>query len=97
MYIVYMKPPLRPAPRLSSPATASLSVATARQRLPALLAAAEAGVESVISRRGRPVAVLGPVTPHTARPRTPLTSLIGSGKSLWGRAGTHVRKARDEW
>lgn len=40
---------------------ASYSVAEAKDRLPSLLNAAEAGEEVVITRRGKPVAVLNPV------------------------------------
>jgi prevent-host-death family protein len=74
----------------SSTGPDSLSVVQAREQLPSLLEAAEAGTETVISRRGRPVAVLGP---HA----TSLDSLIGSGSRLWGEAGEWVARQRAEW
>ena len=85
----------RPARRPPTPS--SVSVARARQLLPELLAAAERGGETQISRRGRPVAVLGPLTLSKPKWRTALASLIGSGRGLWGAAGAHVRGERDEW
>ena len=90
MYI--MRKPAREPPR-----STSVSVARARERLPELLAGAERGAETLISRRGRPVAVLGPLSLSRPPGRTALASLIGSGKGLWGAAGAHVRGERDGW
>ena len=75
----------------------SRSVAQAREDFPSLLEAAETGTETIITRRGRPVAVLGPVSLRRGRERTSLDSLIGSGAGLWGDARSHVREQRDEW
>lgn len=90
MYTVYMNKvyPDSDPPR---------SVAQAREEFPSLLEAAEAGTETIITRRGRPVAVLGPVSLRRGRERTTLDSLIGSGAGLWGDARSHVREQRDEW
>jgi prevent-host-death family protein len=86
MYIMYMSE--------SDP----LSVAQAREQFPSLLEAAEAGVQSVITRRGRPVAVLGPLDQRRPRHKISLDSLIGSGAGLWGKsAGEHVAGLRGEW
>jgi prevent-host-death family protein len=74
-----------------------LSVARARERFPAILEAAEAGCETVISRRGRPVAVLGPLSMRRPSRRTTLDSLRGTGKGLWGEARSHVQDLREEW
>jgi prevent-host-death family protein len=74
------------------------SVAQAREQFPSLLEAAESGVQSVISRRGRPVAVLGPLDLRRPRHKVALDSLIGSGAGLWGKsAGEHVHALRREW
>jgi len=74
-----------------------LSVARARERFPAILEAAEAGIETVISRRGRPVALLGPLSLRRPASRTTLESLRGSGHGLWGDARSHVKGMREEW
>jgi prevent-host-death family protein len=71
----------------------------ARNQLPNLLEAAEAGQSTVITKRGRPVAALVPIHDYLAAvTQEPLTPLAGSGRGLWGRnsAGT-IRKLRDEW
>ena len=74
------------------------SVARAREHFPALLEAAEAGVQTVISRRGRPVAVLGPLSLRRNRSLHSLESLVGSGRGLWGdSAVAHVKTLRQEW
>jgi prevent-host-death family protein len=75
-----------------------LSVAQAREQFPSLLEAAEAGMQSVITRRGRPVAVLGPLDLRRPRHKVSVDSLIGSGVGLWGKsAGEHVASLRGEW
>jgi prevent-host-death family protein len=71
----------------------------ARNRLPELLDAAEKGESTIITRRGRPVAVLAPVAGSGAAIRQqPLTHLQGSGRGLWGKDSTRtIRRLRDEW
>lgn len=71
----------------------------ARNQLPALLEAAENGRSTVITRRGRPVAVLAPFMDNPSLPQQqPLLPLAGSGRGLWGRdsSGT-LDRLRDEW
>ncbi|HZU89410.1 MAG TPA: type II toxin-antitoxin system prevent-host-death family antitoxin [Stellaceae bacterium] len=71
----------------------------ARNRLPELLAAAEKGQSTIITRHGRPVAVLVPVAAHgTAARQQPLLPVAGSGRGLWGKDSARtIRRLRDEW
>jgi prevent-host-death family protein len=71
----------------------------ARNQLPRLLEAAEAGRSTVITKRGRPVAALVPIEDYVAAgPQQPLTPMAGSGRGLWGRSSAQtIRKLRDEW
>jgi prevent-host-death family protein len=71
----------------------------ARNELPDLLDAAEKGQSTIITKHGRPVAVLMPIEAYdTGLRQQPLTPLAGSGRGLWGkhRAQT-LRNLRDEW
>lgn len=72
----------------------------ARNQLPDLLAAAESGHSTVITKHGRPVAALVPIEDFTgggSRQR-PLLPLKGSGSTLWGKDCTRtLRDLRDEW
>lgn len=69
----------------------------ARNQLPHLLDAAEKGESTIISKRGRPVAVLTPIGVYSVR-QEPLTPVAGSGRGLWGENGARaIRKLRDEW
>lgn len=74
-------------------------VEDARKELPALLAEAERGRTTIITRRGRSVAAIVPVDRATAPARQrSLASLAGSGKGLWGKDSTKMlRRLRDEW
>jgi prevent-host-death family protein len=71
----------------------------ARNRLPELLNAAEKGESTIITRRGRPVAALVPITAlGAATAQQPLTPWQGSGRGLWGKDSARtVRLLRDEW
>lgn len=71
----------------------------ARNQLPELLAAAEKGRSTIITRHGRPVAALVPVGAYAAAVRQePLLPVAGSGRGLWGKNSTQtVRKLREEW
>lgn len=74
-------------------------VEDARNQLPALLAEAEKGRSTIITRHGRSIAAIVPVTGAQcgARQRA-LTTLAGSGKGLWGRDSARtLRRLRDEW
>ena len=71
----------------------------ARSQLPELLTAAQQGRQTIITRHGRPVAVLAPVSAsgevHAQRSLLPLA---GSGRGLYGRdSPVTLRRLRDEW
>jgi prevent-host-death family protein len=58
----------------------------ARNRLPEVLDAAEKGHSTIITRRGRPVAILMPISGSGAAiGQPPLTPWQGSGRGLWER------------
>lgn len=71
----------------------------ARNQLPDLLAAAENGRSTVITKHGRPVAAIIPMNDFTGNQRQQsLLSLKGSGRNLWGKDSARtVRELRDEW
>lgn len=71
----------------------------ARARLPELLAAAQRGHRTIITRHGQPVAALVPVDALIERTaQRSLLPLAGSGRGLWGRDSTATqRRLRDEW
>jgi len=71
----------------------------ARNQLPDLLAAAEKGRSTIITRHGRSVAALVPIAAYDAAIRQqPLLPVAGSGRGLWGSNSTRtIRKLRDEW
>ena len=71
----------------------------ARQQLPALLNAAAQGRTTIITKHGRAVAAVVPADSITpAKKQSPITSLAGTGKGLWGKVSSKaVAKLRDEW
>jgi prevent-host-death family protein len=71
----------------------------ARNQLPDLLAAAERGRSTIITRHGRAVAALVPIEAYDPAGRQqPLLPLAGSGRGLWGKSSARtLRKLRDEW
>lgn len=71
----------------------------ARSQLPDLLAAAEKGRSTIITRHGRPVAALVPIDAYgSAIRQQPLLPLAGTGRGLWGKDSTRtVRRLREEW
>ena len=71
----------------------------ARNQLPDLLAAAEKGRSTVITRHGRAIAALIPVGEYRrAAAQEPLTALKGSGRGLWGADSARtLREMREEW
>jgi prevent-host-death family protein len=71
----------------------------ARNRLPELLDAAEEGHSTIITRHGRPVAVLVPITAYgDAIGQQPLIPWRGSGRGLWGKDSSRtIRRLREEW
>jgi len=77
----------------------SKGVEDARSQLPTLLAEAERGRSTIITRHGRPIAAIVPVGRAAGRSRQlSLLGLAGSGKGLWGKdSAKTLRKLRDEW
>ena len=75
------------------------SAEEARDQLSDLLDAAEKGRSTIITRHGRPVAVLKPMAAYGASLRQlPLTPFEDSGRGLWGRDSSRgLRRVRDEW
>jgi prevent-host-death family protein len=71
----------------------------ARNQLPDLLDAAARGRATIITKRGRPVAVLVPFDEYKAAPRqVSIFALEGTGRGLWGKNSTRtIRALRDEW
>lgn len=74
-------------------------VEAARKELPALLAEAEQGRSTIVTRHGRAIAAIVPVERAQLRLRQKsLLGLAGLGKGLWGRNSTKtLRRLRDEW
>jgi prevent-host-death family protein len=74
-------------------------VEDARSQLPTLLAEAERGRSTVITRHGRPIAAIVPVARMAgAQRQLSLLGLAGTGKGLWGKDGAKtLRKLREEW
>jgi prevent-host-death family protein len=71
----------------------------ARNELPTLLEEAQSGRATIITRRGRPVAALVPLSQYrTGHRQESLLNLEGAARGLWGKgsAGT-IKKLRDEW
>jgi prevent-host-death family protein len=71
----------------------------ARNHLPELLESAERGISTIITKRGRAVAVLAPADAVQSLERQPsLLTLAGSGRGLWGAdSAAAVAALRDEW
>lgn len=74
-------------------------VEDARSQLPALLAQAEKGRSTIITRHGRSIAAIVPVGQAAGVLRQKsLVALAGSGKGLWGRHSARtLRRLREEW
>lgn len=71
----------------------------ARNQLPNLLEDAASGRATIITRRGRPIAALVPLTDYSgARRQKSLLAIEGSGRGLWGRDSSEtLKQLRDEW
>ena len=75
----------------------------ARIKLPALVAQANAGVASVITRHGKPYAAIVSIddlerSSVAAQAAATVISLRGTGKGLWGPSPAQaVTELRDEW
>jgi prevent-host-death family protein len=75
-------------------------VEAARRELPALLAEAEKGRPTIVTRHGRDVAAIMPLRHAGLRlhQQQSLLPLAGSCKGLWGRNSRNaLRRLRDEW
>ena len=71
----------------------------ARNELPALLAAAERGRSTIITRHGRAIAAIVPFNDaaRVVRQKS-LLGLVDTGAGLWGRVSAKtLRRLRDEW
>jgi prevent-host-death family protein len=79
--------------------TARKGVEEARNQLPKLIEAAEAGHATVITRHGQAVAALVPLDDYAAAPRQQsLLSIAATGRGLWGRNSARtIAGLRDEW
>ncbi|HEX5612111.1 MAG TPA: type II toxin-antitoxin system prevent-host-death family antitoxin [Burkholderiales bacterium] len=70
----------------------------ARNQLPALLADAQRGRTTIITRHGRSIAALVPLRTLASSSQKSLLPLAGSGKGLWGKDSRRtLRRLRDEW
>lgn len=96
MRLALARNPYGPYSTLMSKATGAEA---ARKNLPAILDRAAKGESTVVTRRGRAVAVVGPVDSLLQRPRAlSLLSLRGSGKGLWGKdPAATLARGRSEW
>jgi prevent-host-death family protein len=79
--------------------SAPIGLEQARNELPRLVTQAMAGTSTVITRHGRPCAVLVPLEQLRSKPRHGgLLALRGTGAGLWGPQATlAVRELREEW
>ena len=70
----------------------------ARAQLPALLADAERGRVTIVTKRGRPIAALVPIQQATTHRQRSLMTLAGTGSGLWGKDSSgRLAQLRDEW
>lgn len=89
----------------TSPAPLRYGLEQARAQLPLIASEAHAGHASVITRHGKPVAVVVPVAQweQAQQPPSPptgpgLLALRGTGRGLWGEDPARaVADLRDEW
>ncbi|HEY3076580.1 MAG TPA: hypothetical protein VGJ74_15515 [Burkholderiales bacterium] len=67
--------------------------------MPGLLADAQKGRCTIVTRHGRAIAAIVPVERASGMARQkPLSALAGSGKGLWGKdSAKTLRRLRDEW
>jgi len=78
--------------------TSRKGVEVARAELPAILAEAQRGRSTLITRHGKPVAAVVPAERAVVGAQLSLMALGGSGRGLWGRSSAAmVRRLRDEW
>ena len=77
----------------------SMGVEEARKLFPRLIESARQGKSTVITRHGKPSAVVVPIDAAAARNRSGggILSLRGSGRGLYGDAARTIEKMRREW
>lgn len=70
----------------------------ARKKLPELLDKAKNGNRTMVTKHGKPYAVIVPVEQGIAAKPVNILSLSGSGKGLWGKTpGDYIKSLREEW
>lgn len=71
----------------------------ARNELPTLLEEAQSGRATIITRRGRPVAALVPLSDYKkSHKQQSLLAVEGTARGLWGKNSTRtIKKLRSEW
>lgn len=80
--------------------TTNYGLEQARAQLPHIASEAVAGHTSVITRHGKPVAVVVPVEQWRAQQvrQASILALRGTGRGLWPQgAGQAIADLRDEW
>lgn len=79
--------------------TSRKGVEEARRQFPALLAEAQRGRSTVITRHGRSIAAIVPIDRASGGPRQKsLLPLAGAGKGMWGTNSRRtLRRLREEW
>jgi prevent-host-death family protein len=76
--------------------TKRIEVLSAQRILPKLLDLAESGCATIITRNGRPIAVLVPINHVRGHGVVNVASMRGSGKGLW--TGLYsIAAQREEW
>ena len=84
-------------------ANARYGLEQARIQLPSIIANAHAGIASIVTRHGKPVAAIVPLqdlqNSRTASgAASGLLALRGTGRGLWGAdIGQTISRLRDEW
>jgi antitoxin (DNA-binding transcriptional repressor) of toxin-antitoxin stability system len=75
-----------------------LGVEAARKAFPSLIDDAHEGRSTVITKHGKPWAMIGPPAEPRAEAVVDIRQLRGTGKGLWGRSPARtVDKMRGEW
>ena len=84
-------------------ANARYGLEQARIQLPSIIANAHAGIASIVTRHGKPVAAIVPLqdlqnSRATSGAASGLLALRGTGRGLWGAdIGQTISRLRDEW
>lgn len=76
----------------------SAGVEQARKQLPSILSAASEGRTTLITRHGRAIAAVVPVSELTSGKPSSLLALAGSGRGMWDESSAAtIDSLRDEW